>query len=76
MPGEAVATAAGVDWPTLNARSKFWSDDQRASWKNWEEVDHVLAPPGEREGVAEKVTVAGERVNFDGKHYRLVDRTP
>ena len=44
-----------VDWPTLNARSKFWSDEQRASWKNWEEVDHVLAPPGEREGVAERL---------------------
>ena len=30
-----------VDWPALNARSKFWSDEQRARWKNWEEVDNV-----------------------------------
>jgi Asp-tRNA(Asn)/Glu-tRNA(Gln) amidotransferase A subunit family amidase len=44
-----------VDWPALNARSKFWSDEQRASWKNWEEVDSVVAPPGERQGVAERI---------------------
>ena len=44
-----------VDWPALNARSKFWSDEQRASWKNWEEVASVLAPPGERQGVAERI---------------------
>jgi hypothetical protein len=44
-----------VDWAALNARSKFWSDEQRASWKNWEEVDSILAPPGERQGVAERI---------------------
>ncbi|HEY7447420.1 MAG TPA: amidase family protein, partial [Vicinamibacterales bacterium] len=44
-----------VDWPALNARSKFWSDEQRASWKNWEDVDNVVAPPGERQGVAERI---------------------
>jgi Asp-tRNA(Asn)/Glu-tRNA(Gln) amidotransferase A subunit family amidase len=44
-----------VDWPTLNARSKFWSDEQRASWKNWEEVDNLMAPLGERQGVAERL---------------------
>ena len=44
-----------VDWAALNARSKFWSDEQRASWKNWEEVDSILAPPGERQGVAERL---------------------
>ena len=27
-----------VDFPTLNARSKFWGDDQRAAFKNWEEL--------------------------------------
>ncbi len=26
------------DWKALNARSKFWGDDQRAAFKNWEEV--------------------------------------
>jgi Asp-tRNA(Asn)/Glu-tRNA(Gln) amidotransferase A subunit family amidase len=44
-----------VDWPSLNARSKFWSDEQRASWKNWEEVDTMRAPLGERQGVAERI---------------------
>ena len=31
-----------VDWPSLNARSKFWGDDQRAAFKNWEEIDEPL----------------------------------
>jgi hypothetical protein len=44
-----------IDWPALNARSKFWSDEQRASWKNWEEVDTVRAPLGERQSVAERI---------------------
>jgi Asp-tRNA(Asn)/Glu-tRNA(Gln) amidotransferase A subunit family amidase len=44
-----------VDWPTLNARSKFWSDEQRATWKNWEEVDTMRSPLGERQGVAERL---------------------
>ena len=43
-----------VDWPTLNARSKFWGDDQRAAFKNWEEVDNMLNPLGERQGIAER----------------------
>jgi amidase len=44
-----------VDWPQLNARSKFWSDEQRASWKNWEEVETMRSPLGERQGVAERL---------------------
>jgi len=44
-----------VDWPALNARSKFWSDEQRAWWKNWEEVDSVRAPVGERSPAAERI---------------------
>jgi len=44
-----------ADWPALNARSKFWSDEQRAEWKNWEEVENVRSPLGERQGVAERV---------------------
>lgn len=44
-----------VDWPTLNARSKFWSDEQRAWWKNWEEVEDVRSPFGERQAVAERI---------------------
>ena len=30
-----------TDWPALNARSKFWGDDQRAAFKNWEEIDSL-----------------------------------
>ncbi len=44
-----------VDWAALNARSKFWSDEQRAEWKNWEESENVVSPPGERDGVAERL---------------------
>ena len=44
-----------ADWPMLNARSKFWSDEQRASWKNWEEVEDMRSPLGERQGVAERI---------------------
>ena len=44
-----------VDWAALDARSKFWSDEQRAMWKNWEEVADLLAPLGERQGVAERL---------------------
>jgi amidase len=44
-----------VDWPALNARSKFWSDEQRAWWKNWEEVEDIRSPLGQRQGVAERL---------------------
>ncbi len=44
-----------VDWPTLNARSKYWGDDQRAAFRNWEEVSDMRNPPGGRQGVAERI---------------------
>ncbi len=43
-----------VDFPTLNARSKFWGDDQRAAFKNWEETDDIRNPLNERQGIAER----------------------
>ena len=43
-----------ADWPSLNARSKFWGDDQRAAFKNWEEVNNMMNPIGERDGIAER----------------------
>jgi Asp-tRNA(Asn)/Glu-tRNA(Gln) amidotransferase A subunit family amidase len=43
-----------VDFPTLNARSKFWGDDQRAAFKNWEELDDIRNPAGERQGIDER----------------------
>jgi hypothetical protein len=44
-----------VDWPALNARSKFWGDDGRAAFKNWEEVTDPRNPLGGRQGVDERI---------------------
>ncbi len=44
-----------VDFPTLNARSKFWGDDQRAAFKNWEEVSDPRNPLAQRQGVNERL---------------------
>jgi Asp-tRNA(Asn)/Glu-tRNA(Gln) amidotransferase A subunit family amidase len=44
-----------VDWPTLNARSKFWGDDGRAAYRNWEEVTDPRNPLGGRQGVDERI---------------------
>jgi Asp-tRNA(Asn)/Glu-tRNA(Gln) amidotransferase A subunit family amidase len=44
-----------VDFPALNARSKFWGDDQRAAFQNWEEVDDVRnVPDMGRQGIHER----------------------
>ena len=42
-------------WAALNARSKFWGDDQRAAFKNWEEIADPRNPLGGRQGVNERV---------------------
>ncbi|MDP2241791.1 MAG: amidase family protein [Burkholderiales bacterium] len=44
-----------VDWPALNARSKFWGDDQRSAFKNWEETNDPRNPLGGRQGVDERI---------------------
>ena len=44
-----------VDFPALNARSKFWGDDQRAAFKNWEEVENIRRPLGEPQGIDERL---------------------
>ena len=44
-----------VDFATLNARSKFWGDDQRAAFKNWAEVTDMRNPHGQRQGVNERI---------------------
>lgn len=41
-----------TDWPALNARSKFWGDDQRAAFKNWEEITSLHRPP---KGIADNI---------------------
>ena len=43
-----------VDFATLNARSKFWGDDQRAAFKNWEETDDIRNPLDGRQGIHER----------------------
>jgi amidase len=43
-----------VDFPALNARSKFWRDSQRAAFKNWEEVRDLRNGFGERQGIPEQ----------------------
>lgn len=43
------------DWRQLNARSKFWGDDQRAAFLNWEEVRDPRNPLGGRQGVDERI---------------------
>ena len=44
-----------IDFPTLNARSKFWGDDQRAAFKNWEEVTDIRNPLSDRQGITERI---------------------
>ena len=44
-----------TDWPALNARSKFWGDDQRAAFRNWEEVNDPRNPLDGRQGVPERI---------------------
>lgn len=52
---EQGVTETLADWPTLNARSKFWGDDQRAAFRNWEEVADPRNPLGGRQGVDERI---------------------
>ena len=44
-----------TDFAALNARSKFWGDDGRAGFKNWEEVSDPRNPLGGRQGVDERI---------------------
>jgi Asp-tRNA(Asn)/Glu-tRNA(Gln) amidotransferase A subunit family amidase len=44
-----------VDFPSLNERSKFWGDDQRAAFRNWEEVTDPRNPLDGRQGVTERI---------------------
>jgi len=48
-------TESLADFAALNARSKFWGDDGRAAFKNWEEVADPRNPLGGRQGVDERI---------------------
>jgi amidase len=43
------------DFATLNRRSKFWGDDGRAAFRNWEEVEDPRNQLGGRQGVDERI---------------------
>ncbi|MGH7108968.1 MAG: amidase family protein [Stellaceae bacterium] len=48
-------TESLADFAALNARSKFWGDDGRAAFRNWEEVSDPRNPLGGRQGVDERI---------------------
>ena len=48
-------TETVVNFHMLNERSKFWGDDQRAAFKNWEEVRDVRNQITSRQGIPEMV---------------------
>jgi Asp-tRNA(Asn)/Glu-tRNA(Gln) amidotransferase A subunit family amidase len=43
------------NFTALNARSKFWGDDQRTSFLNWDEVSDLRNPLNERQATAERI---------------------
>ena len=44
-----------ADFTALNARSKFWGDDGRAAFRNWEEIVDPRNQLGGRQGVDERI---------------------
>jgi amidase len=44
-----------TNWAALNARSKFWGNDQRAAFRNWEDIADMRNPLEQRQGVNERI---------------------
>ncbi|MGE0253651.1 MAG: amidase family protein [Alphaproteobacteria bacterium] len=44
-----------ADFAALNARSKFWGDDQRAAFRNWQELSDLRNRLDGRQGVNERI---------------------
>ena len=44
-----------TNFAELNRRSKFWGDDQRSAFKNWEEIADPRNPLNGRQGVNERI---------------------
>ena len=44
-----------IDFTGINKRSKFWGDDQRAAFRNWEETTDPRNPLNGRQGVNERI---------------------
>jgi len=43
-----------IDFKTLNERSSFWGDTQRAAFRNWAEFDNIQYEKGERQAIDER----------------------
>jgi hypothetical protein len=44
-----------TNFTELNRRSKFWGDDQRAQFENWDKMTDMRSPLGERQAVNERI---------------------
>ncbi|HEV8679019.1 MAG TPA: amidase family protein [Stellaceae bacterium] len=44
-----------TDFKALNDRSKFWGDDGRAAFRNWEEIEDPRNKLGGRQGIDERI---------------------
>jgi Asp-tRNA(Asn)/Glu-tRNA(Gln) amidotransferase A subunit family amidase len=44
-----------TNFTELNRRSKFWGDDQRAEFENWDKMTDMRNPIGERQGINERM---------------------
>jgi Asp-tRNA(Asn)/Glu-tRNA(Gln) amidotransferase A subunit family amidase len=44
-----------TDFTALNARSKYWGDDQRAHFHNWDEVADLRSPLNEPQATADRI---------------------
>ena len=44
-----------ADFTALNARSKFWGDDQRVSFLDWDDVTDLRSPLGQRQATADRI---------------------
>lgn len=44
-----------INFEEMNKRSKFWGDDQRAAFMNWQETDDPRNPLDGRQGVNERI---------------------
>jgi amidase len=64
-----------TDFAALNARSKFWGDDQRSAFKNWEETSDPRNALSGRQGVNERIMLREllRRVDMMVMHENKID---
>src|SRR3569832_2187105 len=67
-----------ADFTALNARSKFWGDDQRVSFLDWDDVTDLRSPLGMRQATADRIMLrellrrADMMVSYENKLDALV----